>query len=720
MKKDTMQVLKFGGSSVANATNMSRVLDIVGKACAKGRVILVCSAIGGCTDFLIDISGTPAGSADRRKRTEPLLGRHLEIIRRLFTGKEREEAADECRSLCEELINAKPEEVVTYGEVFSTKIMARKLICDGVKAKWIDSRLLVIKGDKELTYSNIASAIATSPDVDVFVAPGFIANDGKGNAVTLGRGGSDLSAAIYAAAIQADRLEIWTDVPGMMTANPKDVPAASTIPRMSYAAALDMASHGAKVLYAPTVQPAMEAGIAINILSTFEPDNPGTVVADMQGAAPQRWVGVASTGDKDAHEAVICLVGEGGFNAEAACARVRSCLIKAGIEPVSLTAEEGHVLIRVREAVEKPALRSLHKEFFDTVPLRTLNLFIAGYGAVGKALVELIAQSAGSVAHSTGKTIRIAGLCNNRRWTVDMQGIPPQLAAERLAHGQPMDGNAFIEEVKRQAPRHSIFVECTDSEDIHKEFPDILAAGLDIVTSNRRSMAVPYVEYAAMKSAARENGVFLRYDTTVGAALPMLGSIAMSKNSSNEILSIEAVVSCTMNQILTSYDYSPATFAEIVRRAQDDGLTERDPRIDLSGRDAVRKLLILGREAGIPLEVSDIEVTPVVGFDAPLEELYGKLEAMEPQFAAAEDAADAANSHQRFVASLWKDETAPLGYRATIRIRLVDQRHPAYWITGTENAIIIRSAYHPYPLVIEGPGEGAREAASSVLNDILR
>ena len=296
----------------------------------------------------------------------------------------------------------------------------------------------------------------------------------------------------------------------------------------------------------------------------------------------------------------------------------------------------------------------------------------------------------------TGKVLRIEGYSNKRD---------------------------FSQIVRNTAPRGSIFVDVTDSETIYKEYEGLLREGLNIVSSNRRALAVPFVEYAAMHAAAQENGVFLRYETTVGSALPAVESIAAGANTGDELISIEAVVSCTLNRILSEYTLTPCTFAQIVRKAQAEGLTESDPRIDLSGREALRKLLILAREAGVPLEAEDVEIEPVIGPEyagLTLEEFYSKLEADEPRFAALESAADAAHQRQRFVASLTRDPSGPHGYKAAIRVQNVDASHPAYRIKGTENAIIVRSAYHPYPLLIQGAGEGAILAASSVLNDILR
>ncbi len=692
------RVLKFGGSSVADATNMSRVLDIVGAELEKGRVVLVSSAISGCTDGLLaakagDVSGLPA-----------LRERHLAIVRRLFTGQERIDAAAEVAHLFDEMEAAPADEKVTYGELLSTRILARKIACDGVTVHWADSRELVVKDDLPLTYRLIREAVSAT-DARIIVAPGFICRDSAGRHTTLGRGGSDYSAALYAAALQAGSLQIWTDVPGIMTANPKQVPAARTVPGMSYRAALEMAEHGAKVLYAPTVAPAMEAGIDIEIRNTFAPSGQFTRISARPDATP--WVGVASA------KGEICLVGTSEASFDEAVDTVREALRNAGIAPLEVRVDGLNVLIRVREAIELPALRVLHRTFFESRPLREVNLFIAGFGAVGKALADMVGRTATTVAERTGKVLRVAGLADSRRWNIDLGGVTG------LDGGVPGD---FVDAVIDIAPKGSVFVDCTDSETLYRRYPDLFRAGLHIVSSNRRSFAVPYVEYAAMQAEARENGCFFRYETTVGAALPMLESLAIGANSCDEILSIEAVVSCTLNQILSAYGEGP-TFASLVRAAQEAGLTEPDPRLDLGGRDALRKLLILAREAGVRLEEKDVVIEPMIPaslFGVSLDAFYKGLEELEPAFAQAHRDALAKGCRRRFVAFLEKDSVAPLGYRAGIRVKEVHATHPAYYLRGTENAILIRSAFHPSPIVIQGPGEGARQAAASLLNDILR
>lgn len=685
-------VLKFGGSSVASATHMSRVLDIVEKEAARGKVVLVSSAISGCTDALLALAEGAPGVL------EPLYRRHRNMVSRLFTGSERERLSARLDVLFEEMMAAPAAEKVTFGEIFSTTILEAKLAQEGWRTAWLDSRELVVRDDEAETFRLIRAAMEET-EADIYIAPGFICRDKQGRVSTLGRGGSDYSAALYAAAIRAGSLQIWTDVPGIMTANPKQVPAARTIPRMSYASALDMASHGAKVLYAPTVAPAMAAGIDIEIRNSFAPEGKYTVI----GAEPDptRWIGVASDGGH------IRLVGTEPADIDRASRQARSTLREAGIAARGIRADGGSLDIDVKEAVLDQALKALHRAFFQELPVQEINLFIAGDGAVAQALIRMIGQTAATVKERTGKLLRIVGRASSRKYGIDPGGRP----------ALTQEGD-YIDAILQAAPKGALFVDVTDSETLYQRYPALLEAGIGIVSSNRRSFAVPYPEYAAIRAAARENGVPLRYETTVGAALPMLESISRGANSCDELLSIEAVVSCTLNQILGEYRPGGESFATLVEKAQKAGLTEADPRLDLGGRDALRKLLILAREAGVQLEESDVEITPVAALTSgSLEDFYRELEAAEPRMADEARRAEQQGFRRRFVASLEKTGD---GYKAGIGIRNVPPVHPAYHLRGTENAIIVRSAFHPYPLVIEGPGEGAREAASSILNDILR
>ncbi len=690
------RVLKFGGSSVASATNVSRVLDIVEQEARKGCVILVSSAISGCTDALL--SGDPAQYREMEQR-------HADIVRRLFTGPEREALQQKLDELFRQMREAPSDETVTFGELFSTTILAAKLATEGYKTVWLDSRDMVVKGDEPKTYELIRAALSKQK-ADIFVAPGFICRDADGKVSTLGRGGSDYTAALYAAAVAADSLQIWTDVPGIMTANPKQVPAARTIPRMSYTAALEMASHGAKVLYAPPVAPAMAAKIDIEVRNSFVPNGKYTVVNAEKDAS--RWIGVASEGG------TIRLVGAADTQdvkrpEPDGKEVIFRALEEAGIQARSIKKDGNSFVISVRESVLEQALRAIHRSFFQEIPIQDVPLFVAGDGAVAQALLQMVRQSAGTVKERTGKHLRVVGRANSRQYGIDLGGEP--------VIGTEGD---YIDAILKVAPKGSVFVDATNSKTLYKRYVDLLQAGIGIVSSNRRSFAIPYAEYAAMQVAARENGAMLRYETTVGAALPILESISRGANSCDEVLSIEAVVSCTLNQILSEYQSGGESFAAMVKRAAEAGLTEPDPRVDLGGQDALRKLLILSREAGVRLEEGQVEVTPVVPetlMQGSIGQFYEKLESYEPNWAQQAQEAARQGFRQRFVA--WLEKT-PEGFRAGIGLRNVPPVHPAYYLRGTENAIIVRSAFHPYPLVIQGPGEGAREAASSILNDILR
>ena len=721
-----MQVLKFGGSSVADATRMSQVIDIVLAAVAKDRVILVCSAISGCTDALIAI-GAEGDPERKAQQIDALRRRHHAIARRLFTGAERREMLTELDGLFEELAAAAPEACVTFGELFSTRILARKFACEDIATQWLDSRELVrtLGGivAEGLTYGKIQAAVQAAPEVRLFVAPGFIASDGDGRPTTLGRGGSDYSAALFAAGARASTLEIWTDVPGMMTANPKVIPAAVTIPDISYKAALALAENGAKVLYAPTVKPAMEAGIAFSIRNTFDPRHPGTLVSGRPAVKEGEWMGVTSRTLADKGESVVCLVGEAIASRASAAGRIRAALAEAGIQPLGdVTGDGDTFFIRVRPTVEQAAVGAIHHEFFESRAVTVIPVFIAGFGAVGQELVRLIGLSAGRIAARRGRSIRIIGLSNSRRYVIDLRGIRPEEAAQRLEAGESAADGAFFDAVLAAAPRGSVFVDCTNDHHLHQHYAGLFRGGISIVTSNRRSLALPFVQYAALKSEARQNGAFFRYDTTVGNSLPILESIASDANCSDGIESIEAVVSCTLNYIITNYDGARRdSLATLLRQAQDEGLTESDPRTDLGGKDVLRKLLILSREAGVPLEADDVEIVPMLGpefFDCPLEEFYQRLASYEPQFIAREAELDAAGQRQRFVASLRRDPSVRHGYRAEIKMQRVGPESPFYWISGTENVTVVRSEYSA-PLVIKGAGEGVRLAATGIIKDIL-
>ena len=628
-----MKVMKFGGSSLATATAMSGVLDIVYNAAREDRVVLVCSAISGCTDALI---------SQEKTALDAIRARHEGIITRLFTGADRSVQLKAFDAIWKSMLSAPLEERVTYGEILSTRILEERIHCDSIRVKWLDSRELVRTKDgaldRELTYANIKQAIDAHPTVKIFVVQGFIASDENGSACTLGRGGSDYSASIYAAAIDSRDLQIWTDVPGVMTTNPKDAPAARTVPSMSYEAAFCLAEHGAKVLYAPSVRPAWDAGIPINIRNTFDPAHPGTVVGPCEDPST---VGIARL------KGAVTVVGAGASMEDA-----EGSLQRAGIKVESREAGDGYFTLNVSEYEAVEAVKVLHSLFFEKQV--ATEVYLAGRGAVGSALLEALDPS-----------------------LVEVKGI--------AAHA--CEDEALVQAAIASKGARRTFVDCTDSEDIYKVYVPLLEAGVNVVTSNRRALAVSYREFSAMKAAARRGGSRLRYNTTVGAALPLLWSVRRKKG--DEFLSIEAIVSCTLNYILTAPDGPEAA----LERAREMGLTEKDPSQDFGGKDALRKLLIIARAAGIPLEESDVEVEPV-----------------DPEKLSA-------GTRLRYISSLERGEDGVV--KARIGLREIGEDHPAARLHGTENALSVRTKLHPSPTYVQGAGEGAAIAAAALLDDIL-
>lgn len=819
-----MQVLKFGGTSVANAANMSKVVDIVSKAVERDRTILVCSAISRCTDTLIEVGNRAA----RRDTTyvdliEKLRSDHHDIIRTLLPIEKHEESLESCDAILDsikgiaqgvfllgELSPTSLDAIQGCGELLSTKIIATRLASVGISTKWIDSRTIIRTSrsagknvvDTKVTYKNIEDMVEDNPITTLFVVPGYIASDKEGRTTTLGRGGSDYSASIYAVGSKARLMEIWSDVPGMMTSNPKVVPTARTISNISYRAALELSHFGAKVIYPPTIQPVVAEGIPIFVKNTFDPDAFGTLIEKNPPKSSSKLIGISNSDDiallslegsgmvgipgfssrlfdtlsrndiniilitqassvhtmciavsaADAEKAkkaadatfayeisigklnplkvetgfsIVCLVGDDILNQSGSTGRMLEALGRHSI-PIRATAQgssERNISVIVPSSKVDEAIRHIHNEFFDKSHEKVINLFIAGYGTVGKALVDIIAAGRDKIAARTGKLVNVVGLSNSRRFVINTAGIDLSDVDALLQNGEIAADEAFFEALAALSLENSVFVDCTASSDISYKYMNLFKRGYSVVACNKITFSAPYKQYEALKKSAVENGASLKYETTVGAALPVLESIARSVNSGDEILKVEAVLSGTLNFIFSTYRGGEGgTFAEIVRRAQDAGYTEPDPRLDLSGRDVLRKLLILSREAGVPLDESDVTIDPILGpeyFSVKIPEFYQMLADNEADFAKSWKEADGKGLRQRFVASLIKDETAPNGYRASLGLRAVGPDHPLYNLCGTDNAAIITTDFYPSPLVVQGAGAGARQTASGVLNDIL-
>jgi aspartokinase/homoserine dehydrogenase 1 len=422
---------------------------------------------------------------------------------------------------------------------------------------------------------------------------------------------------------------------------------------------------------------------------------------------------------------IVCLVGDDVLNQSGATGRMLAALGNNSI-PVRATAQgssEKNISVIISSHDTEAALRTIHNEFFDRRSGKDIHLFIAGYGVVGKALVDIISKNREKIEKRTGRRLHVCGLSNSRRFILDKNGLPLENIAEQLAEGHCSADEAYFNQLATLSMENSVFVDCTASADIAFKYMNLFKRGYSVVACNKITFSLPYRQYAAVKEAAIEIGATLRYETTVGAALPILESISRSVHSGDEILRIEAVLSGTLNYIFSNYAGGEGgTFAEVVKRAQDAGYTEPDPRLDLSGRDVLRKLLILSREAGVGIDEKDVEISSILPedfFEGDVEAFYAKLAENEAMFAARYNEAASKGLRQRFVASLVKDNESPFGYKAKIGLECVDASHPLFSLCGTDNAALIQTDFYPSPLVVQGAGAGAYQTASGVLNDII-
>lgn len=819
-----MQVLKFGGTSVANAQNMQRVVDIVTKALETDRTILVCSAISKCTDTLIKI-GHLAAARDEQylELLNELQQRHHSIIEELIPQENQQitrtinELFASLRLITQgvyllgELSTASLDAIQSYGELMSTKIIAAKFSSLAVSCKWVDSRKIVLTTpdegsqfskntvDMEATSRNLLEVVEQDTLTNLFVFPGFISADKHGRTTTLGRGGSDYTASLFAAITKARGLEIWTDVSGMMTSNPKIVPTARPIPHISYRAALELSHFGAKVIYPPTIQPVVAVGIPILVKNTFAPNDYGTLIEQNPPKSTQSIVGISNSdnialislegsgmvgvpgfssrlfaalsqqniniilitqassvhtmcvaiSEKDAQKAkrvadecfayeislgklnplkvetgfsIVCLVGDDMLSLSGATGRMLTALGSHGIRERATaqgSSERNISVIVASEDVEN-AMRHIHNEFFDKAPEKIINVFLAGYSNVGRTLVQQIHNGAAAIARRTGKMVRVCGVSNSRRFVIDSEGLPLEQIDSLLENGESAANNAYFEALDRLSVKHCVFVDCTANADVANRYVDLLRRGYNVVGCNKIPFASSLTLYNAIVSAARKKSRTLRYETTVGSALPVLESLKRAIISNDRIEQVDALLSGTLGYIFSSYKgVEGESLATIVRRAQELGYTEPDPRLDLSGRDVMRKLIIIGREAGVPLEEAQIEQHPLLSedyFEGSVEDFYALLEKKEAHFQQLYADAKQQGGRLRMLAQL---TISGEQYKASFGLTTVPENSPFYNLDGADNCVVMRSKYYPSPLVIRGAGAGANQTASGVLNDIL-
>jgi len=810
-----MIVLKFGGTSIANAENIKRVRDIVLSKSGEGKTVVVVSALGGVTDELL-LCGQLAASGDPlyREKLESLQQRHLTTVKELLplnrqsallshVVQQFNELEDLCNGIC--LLNDFTERtrgrLLAYGELISSQIVAGYFNAEGTKAVWTDARKL-IKTDSQYTKAAVLmdecfpgiEAHFTGAEEGLFIVPGFVAADANGHTTTLGRGGSDYTAALLGAALGASAVEIWTDVSGMMTADPRAVANAKSIPKITYSEAMELSHFGAKVIYPPTIQPLMIRNIPVWIRNTFLPNDEGTIIhSDLQrngdiitGISSIRriallslegsgmigipgfskrffevlathginvilitqassehsiCVGVEAASAAQARQAVnaafayeiekgllqqlsvesdlsiVALVGDKMKSHSGISGRMFSALGRNGvnIRAIAQGSSERNISAVITTADLQKALVVLHEEFFEKAS-KQVNVFITGAGNVGGRLLAQLAGQAAYLKEHLRLQVRVIGLSNSRKMVFNDEGIDLGNWKEILDGGETADINSFISVMQRKNLPNSVFVDVTANGAVAALYHRIFSKSVSIVACNKIACSSEYAYYNKLKQLATDHNVGFLFETNVGASLPIIGTINDLLRSGDTVKRMQAVLSGTLNFVFNQYD-GTTSFASVVRRAQEEGYTEPDPRLDLSGKDVMRKILILAREAGASLEMEDISnhsFMPERCMQGSVEDFYREMEKEEPYFRSLYEDAAAKGCKLKFVASY--DEG-----RAKVGLQQIEPGHDFFHLYGKDNIVLFyTSRYVDQPLVIKGAGAGADVTASGIFADIIR
>ncbi|WP_046243940.1 bifunctional aspartate kinase/homoserine dehydrogenase I [Hymenobacter terrenus] len=810
-----MQVLKFGGTSVASAENIRKSIAIAATAAEQNSIVMVVSALGGTTDTLIS-AGRAAATADPayQDTLTQLQQRHLSAAQELLAADEQgveisliQTQFEELELLCNgifalgELSTRTLDKLMSYGELLSSRLIAAVARAQGLDVVWADARLLIrtnshfgkAEVDLATTEKQVADFKARN-GAKIWVVPGFIAADAQGTTTTLGRGGSDYTAALLAAVLDAKVLEIWTDVSGMMTADPRLVRSARPIARISYQEAMELSHFGAKVLYPPTIQPVMRQGIPLWIKNTFAPADYGTLVEVTPPPTAAVVQGISSIGNlallnlegsgmvgipgfsmrlfaalarerinvvlitQSSSEHSICVgVNEQDtapaqvavdeeFAVEIAAGRIEPLRPERGLAIVALVGEnmkdhpgisgklfgalgqngvniraiaqgasEKNISTVIRAADVRKAINVLHEAFFEAT-VKQVNLFILGPGNVGSKLLEQLARQQTHLLEKLGLQVRVVAIASSRHCAINEEGLDLTAWPTELAEAPPQSLEEFTCLIIDRNLRNSIFVDVTANPAAAGCYADLLEKSIAVVACNKVACSSDYASYARLKRLSKEFNASFLFETNVGAALPIIGTLNDLTRSGDVVRRMEAVLSGTLNFVFNHYD-GTRPFAEVVRQAQAEGYTEPDPRLDLSGSDVARKILILAREAGQVMEMSDIEIEtflPPACLEGDVEAFYTQLAAHEAHFRALYDAATAAGKRLKFVAR-YADG------KATVGLQQVAPGHDLYDLRGKDNVVLFYTdRYVEQPLVVKGAGAGAEVTASGVFADIVR
>lgn len=807
-----MKVMKFGGASVGSASNILSVKNVI--APVKGPAVVVISAFKGVTDKLLNTSElAAAGNSQYEKEFKDIVDQHITIINELnFDGHTRAKVTSDVYVLLEELRNIfkgvflindlslkTSDKIVSYGERLSTLIISYLLPdyepLDSTKLIKTTSSFNKHTPDIELCYKLIREAYDNS-DKRILV-PGFISSCKETGEITnLGRGGSDYTAAIFASALDAEILELWTNVDGFMSADPEVITAAHVIEYLSYTEATELCNFGAKIIYPPTLFPVYHKNIPIRIRNTFNPNAPGTYIShelkEQRGKAMIKGIssipdtclitvlglgmvgiigvnyrifrtlaengisvflvsqassenstsiGVRSADAKlavsvleeeFAHEislgsinrvqletdlATVAIVGEDMKYTPGIAGRLFETLGKSGISVIACAqgASEVNISFVIKNKYLRKALNSIHDSFFLS-EYKVLNLFIAGIGTVGSSLIKQIKQQQPKLMAQYALQLNVVGIARGSKALFSRQGIDLDIYKNELENkGIPSSPEILRENITGMNIFNAVFVDCTASEAVANIYQDLLSHNVSVVTANKVAASSAYDNYAKLKNTARERNIKFLFETNVGAGLPIINTMNSLINSGDKIIKIEAVLSGTLNYIFNTIN-KDISFSKAILMAKENGFSEPDPRIDLSGMDVVRKLVILTREAGYKVEQSDVKknlFVPQKYFDGSLEEFWDTISDLDEGFEERRMKLENEQKHLRFVAK-YEDGQCEVG------LQEVGQNHPFYDLEGSNNIIqITTERYNEYPMIIKGYGAGASVTAAGVFSDII-
>lgn len=807
-----MKVLKFGGTSVGSVNSILNVKKIV--EAIEEPVIVVVSALGGITDKLLATSQMASkGDEAYEKAYAEIVTRHLDVIEGVIPDKEvRDEVQAKVMSLLDELGNIfkgvylindlsskTSDTIVSYGERLSSVIIAHVI----EEAKLFDARKFIKTRpqfnkhilDFEQTNKLIQEIFTPLPKVSL--VPGFISTSVETGEVTnLGRGGSDYTASILATALDASILEIWTDVDGFMTADPRVISSAYVIDRLSFTEAMELCNFGAKVIYPPTIYPVYHKNIPIRIRNTFNPEARGTYISKervkeegkaiikgissindtclitVQGLgmvgvigvnyrifktlakngisvfmvsqassennttfavrnadadlavqvlndefALERSLGEISdmTAEKDL--ATVAIVGENMKRTPGIAGRLFGTLGRAGISVIACAqgASETNISFVIKHKYLRKALNSIHDSFFLS-EYKVLNLFIAGVGTVGGNLLEQIRIQQPKLMEKNGLKLRVVGVSNSQKALFCREGLNLETCvADMKAEGMPCTPERLCQEISQMNIFNSVFVDCTANAAVAGLYETLMNNNVSVVAANKTAASSSYENYINLKETARKRDIKFLFETNVGAGLPIINTMNDLRNSGDHILKLEAVLSGTLNYIFNTIR-ADIPFSKAILMAKEAGYAEPDPRIDLSGKDVVRKLVILAREAGYKVEQEDVKIQPLLPaayFEGSLEDFWVNVQEMDKAFETRRQKLANEKKHLRFVASMNRGV-------CEVGLQEVESHHPFYELEGSNNIIMISTErYNEYPMMIKGYGAGADVTAAGVFSDII-